>query len=417
MITRYARDNIRLVLAFSKKSKKDVNALLIFPPKWAKSEPNMELRFDKGPYGKAACFTQATQVIEAWDAASVPSALATVQAARDAGAWVAGYACYEMGYALEPILWPLLPQNTALPLLRFGVYETPKEAADLPSPANTDAEFGSFTPEWDLNEYRTAFDKARRFIGAGDVYQINLTLPLWADTHGDAKALYAALCARQAVKYGALILQEDLPDILCRSPELFFRTDQHGLIETHPMKGTQPRSRDAKEDAKKRIFLQHDAKNRAENLMIVDLLRNDLSRVARTGSVKVSQLYEIESYATVHQMVTRIKAHLRADMHLGDIFAALFPCGSITGAPKIRAMQIIHALERTPRDIYCGAIGWAAPDGRSEFSVAIRTLLLDNKRARLNVGGGIVWDSTAATEYEEAMWKTRFITPSPKTPS
>ena len=142
--------------------------------------------------------------------------------------------------------------------------------------------------------------------------------------------------------------------------------------------------------------------------MIVDLLRNDISRVAQGGSVHVPELFKVESYATVHQMVSLVRAKLREDAGLGDIFAALFPCGSITGAPKLRAMEIIHELEPDPRDIYCGAIGWAAPDGRSNFNVAIRTIMAQDGEARLNVGGGVVWDSTGPSEYEEALWKARY---------
>ena len=147
--------------------------------------------------------------------------------------------------------------------------------------------------------------------------------------------------------------------------------------------------------------------------MIVDLLRNDLSRICRPGSVKMPQLFETESYSTIHQMTSRIVGHLQAGKRLSDIFWALFPCGSITGAPKIRAMEILNAFEPSARDVYCGSIGWAAPDGRAEFNVAIRTLLLENNFAQLNVGGGVVYDSTAEAEYEEALWKARFAQKSP----
>jgi para-aminobenzoate synthetase component 1 len=205
-----------------------------------------------------------------------------------------------------------------------------------------------------------------------------------------------------------LVEQDDLPDLLSRSPELFFRTDATGCIETRPMKGTQPRSDDMAEDARRRNFLSIDEKNRAENLMIVDLLRNDISRVALPGSVHVPELFKVETYATLHQMVSLVRAQLQVGAGLSDILSALFPCGSITGAPKIRAMEILSELEPWARDIYCGAIGWAAPDGRSEFNVAIRTLMVEDGAATLNVGGGVVWDSTAPSEYEEALWKARF---------
>ena len=196
--------------------------------------------------------------------------------------------------------------------------------------------------------------------------------------------------------------------MLSRSPELFFRTSADGVIETRPMKGTQPRSDDPAEDARRKAWLAQDEKNRAENLMIVDLLRNDVSRVAVPGSVKVPELFHVESYATVHQMTSLVRAQLAKGVGFAEIMTALFPCGSITGAPKVRAMEIIHELEHGPRDIYCGSIGWMAPDGRSEFNVAIRTLLVDGADVTLNVGGGVVWDSTADSEYEEALWKARY---------
>ena len=229
-----------------------------------------------------------------------------------------------------------------------------------------------------------------------------------AKFEGDAVALYGALAGRQPVGHGAFVRQEGLPDILSRSPELFFRTNSAGRIETRPMKGTQPRSADAAEDARRRAWLAQDEKNRAENLMIVDLLRNDISRVSVPGSVHVPKLFDIESYATVHQMTSTVAAQLAENVRLSEILKALFPCGSITGAPKLRAMEILRGLEPWPREVYCGGIGWAAPDGRSEFSVAIRTVLVEGGLATLNVGGGVVWDSVATDEYEEALWKARF---------
>jgi para-aminobenzoate synthetase component 1 len=207
-----------------------------------------------------------------------------------------------------------------------------------------------------------------------------------------------------------LVLQDGFPALLSRSPELFFRVDTNGLLQTRPMKGTQPRGVTLAEDEALRAFLARDPKNRAENLMIVDLLRNDLSRVSEVGSVNVPDLFRVESFATLHQMTSLVQGQLVPGTGIDGILRALFPCGSITGAPKVRAMQIIRELEPHPRDAYCGAIGWAAPDGRAEFNVAIRTLMLQDGTATLNVGGGVVYDSTAASEYEEALWKARFAT-------
>lgn len=364
----------------------------------------MRIRFDQGPAGPGTSFDQPADVIRADKPDDVPQALVALDQARANGAWLAGYASYELGYTLEPRLAERLPKNRRLPLLCFGVYEAPTQRA-LP-PAR--GEVSSFVPRWDEARYTQAFKQVHDAIGAGDIYQANLTFPIDLIAKGDSASLYAALTAGQPVGYGALVQQDGLPDLLSRSPELFFRTDAGRGIETRPMKGTQPRSEDMAEDARRRAFLSTDAKNRAENLMIVDLLRNDISRVALPGSVKVPELFKVETYATVHQMISLVRAQLHLGAELSTILTALFPCGSITGAPKIRAMEILSDLEPWPRDIYCGAIGWAAPDGRSEFNVAIRTLMVENGKAILNVGGGVVWDSTAPSEYEEALWKARF---------
>ncbi len=370
----------------------------------------MQIRFDNGPSTGAALFSAPLELIRADLPGDVRPALAALDAARAAGHWVAGYASYEMGYALEPRLSHLLHEaergRRRLPLLHFGVYRAPA-GADVPLWAG-DAGVGEISPRWEATRYAEAFDRVKAYIGAGDIYQANLTFPIDATMWGGAEALYAALAARQPVGHGALITQEGLPAILSRSPELFFRTSPEGVIETRPMKGTQPRSQDPVEDARRREFLQADEKNRAENLMIVDLLRNDISRVSETGSVHVPELFAVETYATVHQMVSLVRARLKAGVGLAAIFEALYPCGSITGAPKIRAMEVLAELEPWAREIYCGTIGWAAPDGRSEFNVAIRTVMLEGEAATFNVGGGLVWDSTAPSEYEEALWKARF---------
>lgn len=368
-------------------------------------QDRMRIRFDIGSDGVAAEFDRPARVIRANHPDEVPAALAALDAARASGRWLAGYASYELGYALEPRLAALMPATRRLPLLCFGVYAAPDPATDL---AANDFTLGPFRPERDAGCYARDFARVRDWIGAGDIYQANLTFPMRARMTGDVRALYAALAARQPVAHGALIEQEGGPAILSRSPELFFRIDRAGRIATRPMKGTAPRGATADQDRALRDGLTRDEKTLAENLMIVDLLRNDLSRLAAPGSVSVPELFKVETYETVHQMVSQIEAQLRPGTTLAEVFAALFPCGSITGAPKIRAMEIIRALEPTPREVYCGAIGWAAPDGRAEFNVAIRTLMIEEGRAVLNVGGGLVWDSRAESEYEEALWKSRF---------
>jgi len=365
----------------------------------------LQIRLDHGPDGAACLFEGATRQIVAHHADEVPGALAAMDAARADGHWLAGFASYELGYALEPRLAPLMPEPRRLPLLQFGVYDAPVTAGPLDQGP---AALGEMRPAWDARRYERAFDTVHDYIDAGDIYQANLTFPIHMTADGTPQALYALLSRVQPVRFGAMIEAEGLPAILSRSPELFFRTSAAGRIETRPMKGTQPRSNDPAEDARRRGFLQSDEKNRAENLMIVDLLRNDISRVSLPGSVEVPELFSIETYNTVHQMTSLISAQLVPEATLSDTLRALFPCGSITGAPKLRAMQILAALEEAPRDVYCGSIGWAAPDGRSEFNVAIRTLLVEDGRATLNVGGGVVHDSTAAGEFEEALWKARF---------
>ena len=365
----------------------------------------MRIRFDHGPEGSECAFERPVEVISAREAEDVPAALEAMDAARAAGLWLAGFASYELGYALEPKLGHLMPARRRVPLVQFGVYEGFGPAAELPEPAGR---LDHFVPLWSEARYKQAFDAVHAHICAGDFYQANLTFACRMEAVGTPGEIYAALNAVQPVRFGAMIEAEGLPAILSRSPELFFRTDGAGGIETKPMKGTQPRSDDAEEDARRCRFLMADEKNQAENLMIVDLLRNDLGRICEIGSIEVPELFTVESLATVHQMTSLIRGRMLEGTTLSGVFRALFPCGSITGAPKIRAMQILAGLEDGARDVYCGTIGWAAPDGRSEFNVAIRSLLVEDGHATLNVGGGVVYDSTAASEYEEALWKARF---------
>jgi para-aminobenzoate synthetase component 1 len=365
----------------------------------------LRIRFDRGPEGASTWFDGPRRLIVAERPEDVAGAFEAMQAARRAGQWLAGYASYELGYVLEPRLLPLLPPKRVLPLLCFGVYDVPRPAQPLPGGP---AAMGALRPHWDKARYAQAFRRLHDWIGAGDIYQANLTFPITARVQGSVLALYCALQDRQRVGHGAIVLQEGLPDLLSRSPELFFRISRSGLIETRPMKGTSPRGATAPEDEALRAALAEDPKTQAENLMIVDLLRNDLSRICKVGSVRVPELFHVETYATVHQMTSLIAGQMLDGVEIGDLFRALFPCGSITGAPKLRAMEIIHALEETPREAYCGTIGWFAPDGRADLNVAIRTMMVQDGRAVLNVGGGIVWDSTADAEYEEALWKARY---------
>lgn len=329
-----------------------------------------------------------------------------MQRAQSDGKWLAGYLSYELGYLLSPKLVPLFPTKRDLPLIHFGVFDDPSPLQALDDKAA--AALASPEPIWDFAQYARAFATIHDYIEAGDIYQANLTFPLISRFSGSPDALYARLRQRQPVPHGALV-DFGGTALLSRSPELFFSLSAEGKLTTRPMKGTAPRAETPIEDDAIRDSLQLSEKNRAENLMIVDLLRNDMSRVSEIGSVTVPELFVVERFATLHQMTSCISSQVRQGTTIQALFEALFPCGSITGAPKVRAMQIIRDIETQPREAYCGAIGWIAPDGAMEFNVAIRTLLCrQDKTVQMNVGGGVVYDSTAQDEYAEALLKSRF---------
>ena len=270
-------------------------------------------------------------------------------------------------------------------------------------------------------EFVQAVDKIHRYIEAGDTYQVNFTFPLRFSFTGDPVALYSALRKRQPVPYGALIALPDGSSVLSLSPELFV-SHSHGQLTCRPMKGTAAASDDHALNAQRSQVLRKDEKERAENLMIVDLLRNDLGRIAQTGSVRVPDLFSVERFGAVLQMTSTIVADVRADVKLSEVLEALYPCGSITGAPKRRSMQILHELERWLRHLYTGGIGWFdppeadAPLGDFMLSVPIRTLLLESpdqhhhRKGEMGIGAGIVYDSDAENEYQECLLKAHFLT-------
>ncbi|MBZ9677540.1 aminodeoxychorismate synthase component I [Mesorhizobium sp. ES1-1] len=359
-------------------------------------------------------FDRPADVILAHEAEDFLPALAAAQAAHDAGKWLAGYFSYEAGYLLEPKLAPLLPSGRRVPLLCLGIFDAPvEEAVPARDGAALNGPIFDARATWSARDYARRFSRLHQHIRQGDCYQGNLTFPVHAQWSGDPLAAFDALTERQPVKYGALITLGD-PIVLSRSPELFFEIDREGMIETHPMKGTAPRGANGAEDERQKDFLRNDEKNQAENRMIVDLLRNDISLISEVGTLEVPALFRVETYPTVHQLVSDVRAKLLPGLTIRQIFAALFPCGSITGAPKIRAMEILRDLEGTPRDAYCGAIGWIAPDSTMRFSVAIRTIsLFSSGEAVYNVGGGVVFDSTAEEEYQECLLKARFATGTP----
>ena len=368
--------------------------------------------FEHGPGGGAALFAAPREVIIARRADEVRAALARADAARAGGAWVAGYVAYEAGYALEPKLARLMPARRPGPLVALGVFETPQDAGAVLAQAADQAgaaRLSRLRRGITRAGYGAAFAKVADYIAAGDCYQINLTFPLSARLEaGTALGLFGALRARQSVGYGVFCDLGVGPVVMSRSPELFFRVDG-GAISARPMKGTAPRDPDPVRDAALAAELAVSEKARAENLMIVDLLRNDIARISEVGSVKVPELYAVEPFATVHQMSSTVTGRLVAGADLAGLMEALFPCGSITGAPKIRAMEIIREVEGRARGVYCGAMGWMAPNGDAVWNVAIRTLsLFPGGRVALNVGGGVVHDSTATGEWEEALWKARY---------
>jgi para-aminobenzoate synthetase/4-amino-4-deoxychorismate lyase len=347
-------------------------------------------------------------VIRADNAAEVPAALAALELARAGGKWLAGGFGYELGYALEPRLQPLMPAVRDGPLILFGVYDAP--AKTVP-PASGRAYAGPQRPEWDRPAYGRRFRPVKDAIAAGDIYQANLSFRTRFAFLGDPRALYEQLRAASQAPHCAF-LDDDIRQVVSLSPELFFEIEG-GVIRARPMKGTLKRSGNA--DAAERAALAASAKDRAENLMIVDLIRNDLGRIAATGSVAVTDMFAVETYPALHTMVSTVTAKLRTGVTVADIVRALFPCGSITGAPKIKAMEILRALESSPRGAYCGAIGFFAPDGGARFNVAIRTLTISSNPAIadsggvLGIGGGVVQDSKEDAEYAECLLKARFF--------
>ena len=353
----------------------------------------------------------------------VEAVLEAAETARREGGELAGYIAYEAGLALEERLAGLAAAKTgaAGPLVWLGLFGAPRRIAASEMPdwlaarAQGPGSVGPLEPQLSPGAYEQAFARLQEAIRAGDIYQANLTLPLAGNFTGDPLGLYAALRPAAQAGYGGVVF-DGSHWLLSLSPELFVSLKGREA-KAKPMKGTRPRSADAAQDKALAEELASSVKDKAENLMIVDLMRNDLARVAEAGSVAVDEPFAIESYPTVHQMVSVVRAKLRDGMGATDLVRALFPCGSITGAPKIRAMEIIDAAEHSPRGPYCGAIGRIGADGDAAFNVAIRTLRLteiENQRGKavLGVGGAIVADSESRTEWREALLKGAFASKS-----
>ena len=355
----------------------------------------------------ARLYTRPVGIVTAHRADEVPAALDALRTARERGLEAAGYLAYEAGAAFET---GVPPRAIDGPLLWFGLfegYETVAPESLLPDPAG--GWIGEMVPELDAAHHAEQFVAVQALIEAGDLYQVNQTFRATAPVLGDPLALYAGLRARSRAGWGAVAATGEAT-ILSLSPELFFALDG-GKLTARPMKGTARREEDPAADARAAKALRDDPKQCAENLMIVDLMRNDLSRVARAGSVAVPELFAVEPYPTVHQMVSTVTADLAEGRDALDVLAALFPCGSITGAPKIRAMQAIAEIEDSPRGLYTGAIGRLDANGDAMFNVAIRTLTWPegHTHATLGIGSGVVADSVAADEWDECLAKAAFL--------
>jgi para-aminobenzoate synthetase/4-amino-4-deoxychorismate lyase len=370
---------------------------------------------DARPGGSdARLYTAPARVIAAHRPDEVAPALAALDAAGAEGLHAAGYIAYEAGHALEPRLAGLSRSDADAPLLWFGLFETVEQlaaeavAARLPDPAG--AWVARPMPGICRSAYDAAFARVREWIEAGDIYQANLTFRAAVRVIGDPLAVYAAIRSRAAAGYGGIVWTGS-DWLLSFSPELFFALRQGELI-ARPMKGTTPRGASPEADESARVELAQDEKQRAENLMIVDLMRNDLTRIAAPGSVSVPELFKVETYPTLHTMVSTIAARLAPGIGPGQALAAIFPCGSVTGAPKIRAMEVIAAVEPDARGAYTGSIGRIDPDCDAAFNVAIRTLHLSDGagQATIGLGSGVVADSRAGEEWDECLAKGAFLT-------
>ena len=349
------------------------------------------------------------------------NSLARIDELKQQGHYLAGFISYEAGFYLDtPYITKVKPVDDAFPLLHFTAFKQCLRltAADVEAflleltyNNKTPCQIDNLRLNMSKADYLQAFDKVKQFIHNGHTYQVNLTAKYLFDFSGSPIQLYQQLRERQKVPYASLLMFEHYK-IVSLSPELFFCKTADRLV-VKPMKGTMPRATDCKQDEKNKSFLTTDVKSIAENTMIVDLLRNDLSSISHTGTVKVVELLNVESYETLHQMTSTIESRIDSNLSFKHIVRRLFPCGSITGAPKRRTMEIIDSLETAPRHVYTGAIGYITPINDMCFSVPIRTLLLRNNSGELGVGGGIVYDSDGNSEFEELKLKAQFFTKMP----
>ncbi|MCA1012755.1 aminodeoxychorismate synthase component I [Halobacillus halophilus] len=349
-------------------------------------------------------FADPERIVSAETIEQVEQAFFEVEQALQQGYYAAGFVSYEAAPAFDEALQ--VHPDSEWPLVWFGIFNEPVSSG-LSSHSES-FQVSDWLMEGDYSQYKEGISEIKKAIKRGETYQVNYTTRLKADFSGNEYAFYRQLANAQKSSYSAYI-NTGTHQLLSASPELFFRIDD-GTITTKPMKGTAPRGRFLVEDEKRKADLLRSEKERSENLMIVDLLRNDLGRIALPGSVHVPELFEVETYPTVHQMTSTIKGQLDGSFSMWEVFQALFPCGSITGAPKVRTMEYIRELERSPREVYCGAIGYMTPEKEAVFNVPIRTVMLNNGTAAYGTGGGVTWESTSEGEYKEIHTKAKLLT-------
>ncbi|HLQ71810.1 MAG TPA: aminodeoxychorismate synthase component I [Bacillota bacterium] len=351
---------------------------------------------------KPLIFKKPHDIIAANTIEEVLPCLEKVQVAIDKGFYAAGYISYEAAPAFDNAF--NVHNHGNMPLMWFGIFEEPIVEKEQPT---GDFHASEWKPSVSKDEFKKNIKKIKEYIANGDTKQVNYTIRFNAQFQGDAEAYYKQLAEAQTANYAAYLNTGDF-SILSASPELFFHLND-GEITTRPMKGTVKRGKSASEDLQLADWLYHSEKNRNENRIIVDLLRNELGKIAETGTIEVPRLFTIEQYPTVYQMTSTVTA--KVNKNLVDVFKALFPCGSITGSPKMNTMNIINELETSPRNVYCGTIGYITPNKEAIFNVPIRTVLINNQTgtAVYGVGGGITSDSTADEEYDEVLTKTRLL--------
>ena len=370
---------------------------------------------DARPGALARLYSAPISIVSAETAADVQGALAELRAAQKKGLHAAGWISYEAGAAFETRLQARVHARPAdAPLLWFGLFEQAEIFASKDVPARLPPPHSAWAsrprPRLSPAHYARLVERVQAYLRAGDVYQINLTFQNDIDVIGDPLALYAQMREASAAGWGGVAFDGETW-LLSASPEMFF-TLANGGIEMRPMKGTVRREADAAADREAARRLALDPKQQAENLMIVDLLRNDVSRVAARGSVSAPDLFTVETYPTLHTLTSSVRARLDKGKDVVDVLEALFPCGSVTGAPKIRAMEIIHELESEARGAYTGSMGWISPDGDAAFNVLIRSLVMKDGAgcATLGLGSGVVMDSLTDAEWRECLAKGAFVT-------